>query len=182
MEKLSRFASSGDQEIQNINKHLDIFKLFKKYTDKIIEEQGTKIEVSRLLELEVAFLKFSIKTYPTNIDYVNLILESCTQILKSNMIQGSDSNAMKLLVKLLTIPLETLSLAVLNMNHYPTLMKYMKFSNRRVVALRIVKAVIKDKKPLDNPQTIDQLIDFIMPIMADEKESDKEEQYEFEEA
>lgn len=67
------------------------------------------------------------------------------------MIQGSDSNAMKLLVKLLTIPLETLSLAVLNMNHYPTLMKYMKFSNRRVVALRIVKAVIKDKKPLDNP-------------------------------
>ena len=49
---------------------------------------------------------------------------------------------MKLLVKLLSIPLESLSIAVLNMNHYPTLMKYMKFANRRTVALRIVKAVL----------------------------------------
>ena len=55
---------------------------------------------------------------------------------------------MKLLVKLLSIPLESLFIAVLNMNHYPTLMKYMKFSNRRTVALRIVKAVISDKNHL----------------------------------
>jgi vacuolar protein sorting-associated protein 35 len=50
---------------------LDIFKLFKKYTDKIIEEQGKKLEVSKLLELEVAFMNFSIKTYPSNTNYVN---------------------------------------------------------------------------------------------------------------
>lgn len=53
---------------------------------------------------------------------------------------------MKLLVKLLSIPLESLSMQVLSMTHYPTLMKYMKFSNRRTVSLRIVKAVIGDKK------------------------------------
>jgi hypothetical protein len=50
---------------------LDIFKLFKKYTDKIIEEQGKKLEVSKLLELEVAFMNFSIKTYPSNTNSVN---------------------------------------------------------------------------------------------------------------
>jgi vacuolar protein sorting-associated protein 35 len=38
MEKLSKFASSSDSEVSDINKELDIFKLFKKYTDKIIEE------------------------------------------------------------------------------------------------------------------------------------------------
>lgn len=54
-----------------LNKSLDIFKLFKKYTDKIIDEQGKNIEVSKLLELEVAFMNFSIKTYPSNIDNVN---------------------------------------------------------------------------------------------------------------
>lgn len=57
---------------------------------------------------------------------------------------------MKLLVKLLSIPLESLSIAVLNMNHYPTLMKYMKYNNRRIVAIRIVKAVINDKRPLSS--------------------------------
>jgi vacuolar protein sorting-associated protein 35 len=130
MEKLSRFANENAAATEGVEgegnakpaSDKDIFKLFKKYTDKIIEEQGKTIDVSRLLELEVAFMNFSIKTYPNNLDYVNNILESCNQILKSTPINNNDKNCMKLLVKLLTIPLESLSLAVLSMNHYPTLM------------------------------------------------------------
>ena len=132
MEKLSRFANEGaatqegtqgeGESAAKIAGDLDIFKLFKKYTDKIIEEQGKTIDVSRLLELEVAFMNFCIKTYPNNLDYVNQILESCNSILKSTTINNNDKNCMKLLVKLLTIPLESLSIAVLSMNHYPSLM------------------------------------------------------------
>jgi vacuolar protein sorting-associated protein 35 len=88
---------------------------------------------------------------------------------------------MKLLVKLLSIPLESLFIAVLDMNHYPTLMKYMKFNNRRTVALRIVKAVINDKNQLNSSKTVDQLIDFILPLLQDDKDSSPEEPYEFEE-
>jgi len=62
---------------------------------------------------------------------------------------------MKLLVKLLSIPLESLSIAVLSMNHYPTLMKYMRYSNRRTVSLRIVKAVVSDKKYLSSQKIVD---------------------------
>jgi vacuolar protein sorting-associated protein 35 len=164
MEKLSKYAAqtnqhAGDDDqaslISSINKDLDIFRLFKKYTDKIIEEQGSKIEVSKLLELEVAFMNFCIKTYPSNISYVNQILDSCNQILKSTAIQNTDNASMKLLVKLLSIPLDTLSIAVLRMHHYPTLMDYMRFSNKRTVALRICKAVIKDNKKLQSQTTVD---------------------------
>ena len=44
MEKLSKFAaqsntqSESESVLDSINKELDIFRLFKKYTDKIIEE------------------------------------------------------------------------------------------------------------------------------------------------
>jgi len=38
MEKLSKFAANADNDVMAINKDLDIFKLFKKYTDKIIDE------------------------------------------------------------------------------------------------------------------------------------------------
>lgn len=62
---------------------------------------------------------------------------------------------MKLLVKLLTIPLESLSIAVLSMNHYPTLMQYMKFANKRTVSLKIVKSVLKDNNFLKNAKIID---------------------------
>ena len=162
MEKLGKFASNNaetagveeenETEDQKAAKkmvgNLDIFKLFKKYTDKIIEEQGKTIDVSRLLELEVAFMNFSIKTYPNNLGYVNAILESCNQILKSTPLTNNDNNCMKLMVKLLTIPLESHAIAVLKMTHYPTLMQYMKFNNKRTVALKIVNSVLKDMTPL----------------------------------
>lgn len=180
MDKLARFASGGKDQPQT-REGQEIFRLFKKYTDKIIEEQGKTIQVFKLLELEVAFMNFSIKTYPKNIPYVNEILESCVTILRSTPISNTDEPSMKLLVKLLSIPLESLFIAVLDMNHYPTLMKYMKFANRRTVALRIVRAVINDKNELSSPKTVDQLIDFIMPLLQDDKDSAAEEAYEFEE-
>jgi len=97
MEKLSKYAANNKEgeeetaeqkEAQSLVGNLDIFKLFKKYTDKIIEEQGKTIDVSRLLELEVAFMNFCIKTYPSNLNYVNDILESCNSILKSTPINN----------------------------------------------------------------------------------------------
>lgn len=193
MEKLGKYASNsketdgGDQtedqkQAKKLVGNLDIFKLFKKYTDKIIEEQGKQIDVSKLLELEVAFMNFSIKTYPNNLDYVNQILESCVSILKSTPVVNSDNQCMKLIVKLLSIPLDSLSIAVLRMNHYPTLMQYMKFNHKRMVALKIVKSVLKDNRPLTQTKMVDQLIDFIMPLLQDEQDgSAKEDNYEFEE-
>jgi hypothetical protein len=86
MEKLGKFAAisaeggektAEEAAVAKLAANMDIFKLFKKYTDKIIEEQGKTMDVSRLLELEVAFMNFAIKTYPNNLDYVNQILDSC---------------------------------------------------------------------------------------------------------
>jgi hypothetical protein len=58
----------------------------------------------------------------------------------------------------------------------------MKFSNKRTVALKIVKSVLKDNKPLSVLETIDQLIEFIMPLLQDDStDESKEESYEFEE-
>jgi len=113
--------------------------------------------------------------------YVNQILDSCNQILKSTKIHNSDNASMKLLVRLLSIPLDTLSIQVLKMHHYPTLMDYMKFSNKRTVALRICKAVIKNNKKLNSQRTVEQLLDFIKPLLSDDSEGGKEEPYEFEE-
>jgi len=187
MDKLSKFAAQsshggGDESMMSmIGGNLDIFRLFKKYTDKIIEEQGRNIEVSKLLELEVAFMNFCIKTYPSNITYVNQILDSCCQILKASTITVQDNNSMKLLVRLLTIPLDTLSIQVLKMHHYPTLMDYMKFSNKRTVALKICKAVIKDNKVITSARTVEQLLEFIKPLLVDDESGGREESFEFEE-
>lgn len=89
---------------------------------------------------------------------------------------------MRLLVKLLSIPLDTLSLRILEMPQYPMLLKYMAFGSRRTVSLRIVKAVFKSKRKLDNIDLINQLLTFIEPLLRDDENgSDDVEPYEFEE-
>ena len=70
-------------------------------------------------------------------------------ILKNTPINNEDKNCMRILVKLLSIPLEKHSLAVLSMNQYPALMQYMNFANKRVVSLKIVKSVLKTQTPLN---------------------------------
>jgi vacuolar protein sorting-associated protein 35 len=89
---------------------------------------------------------------------------------------------MRILVKLLSIPLDTLSLRILEMPQYPMLLKYMAFGSRRTVSLRIVKAVFKSKRKLDNIDLVNQLLSFIEPLLRDDENGDNEvEAYEFEE-
>jgi vacuolar protein sorting-associated protein 35 len=89
---------------------------------------------------------------------------------------------MRLLVKLLSVPLETLSLRILEMPQYPMLLKYMAFNGRRTVSLRIVKAVFKSKRRLDNMEILTQLLAFVEPLLKDDEESEEEpEAYEFQE-
>ena len=165
------------------NKNVNLFALFKKYTDKIIEEQGRSIEISRLLELEVAFLEFTIKTYPDNIDYVDNILESTTYLIKSNRQDKLTKESMDLLVKVLTIPLDTLSLKVLALSQFPELMTFMAPGAQKQVAFKIVQAVIKNKTGLylDTREINDQLIGFIKPLIIADKEAEEEESYQLEE-
>ena len=88
---------------------------------------------------------------------------------------------MNLLVKLLSTPLDSLSIQVLRMQTYPQLMAYMKFNNKRQVALRICKAVIKEGHYLTSQITLDALVSFIAPLLRDDPDGGKEESYEFEE-
>lgn len=67
------------------------------------------------------------------------------------------------------------------MQTYPALMNYMKFSNKRQVALRICKAVVKEGQHLSSCTTVDQLLSFITPLLCDDEQGGKEEAYEFEE-
>jgi len=48
------------------------------------------------------------------------------------------------------MPLETMSLSILTMNEYPNLMKYLSFSNRKLVASKIVNAVVNSKRKIDD--------------------------------
>jgi len=181
MDRLSNYAGERQGDI-DILKKLDVFALFKRYIDKIISDQQGSMDVRKLLELEVAFLRFSLKCYPLNSDYVNCIYESCLLMIEKTEGLVLDPESMNNIVQLLTVPLETLSLAILSMRHYPLLMAYLPFIFRKQVAHRIVKAVITTKTALNTVESCERLLDYIQPLLLDSKDSQQpSDDYEFEE-
>lgn len=69
---------------------------------------------------------------------------------------------------MLTIPLETLSLAILSLNQYPQLMQYLSFPMRRNVANAIVAALLRSRKFIDSFEVAQQLVTFILPLLKDQ--------------
>ncbi len=181
MDRLSNFASTPNTELAAVGKEVDIFGMFKKSIDRILEEQGAIMDLKKLIELQVAFIRFSIKTYPDRLDYVNSILEAAAKIIQIQPAKNITIDCLKSLVKLLTIPLESLSLAVLGMSHFPPLMQYLNPQLKKDVAKQILAALINSRKKLDNLDIVQKLLTFINPLIEGSEEEAKDDLYEFEE-
>jgi len=183
MDRLSNYANSQSAEIAAVDKEIDIFGMFKKFIDRILDEQGAIMDLKKLIELEVAFIRFSIKSYPQRIDHVNSILESASKIIQIQPAKNLTIEVLKNIVKLLTIPLETLSLAVLNMSHFPILMQYLNPSLKKQVAKLILAALINSHTKLENADIVQKLLVFISPLVEGipGEEDFKDDLYEFEE-
>ncbi len=184
MEKLSKFVVDPNQEDNETLKAAEqIFDLLKMNIDKIIEEQSSGFDQIKLLELQVAFLKFTIKCSNNKIERVNHILTSSLNVIaNSNSVNKISNESIKLVSKLLTFPLETLSLAIFEMKQYPSLMTYLDYPNRKVLALRIIESLVNSssKEKLSSLDKINTLVDFIQPLLIDSKDSIESDPIDFE--
>ncbi|CAG9309909.1 unnamed protein product [Blepharisma stoltei] len=179
LNRLSDYA--GEAELEVVQR-IDIFGLIKAYIDKVVSDQESSLDTKKLLLLQVAFMKLSLKCYSLNTNNVNTILESCVSLIdKSTPENRIHPESLKSIVKLLSFPLETLSFAILTLNNYPKLMTYLPFSSRKQVAFKIVQSVVVSKKSLDTLETTTQLLEFVSPLLFDTSDSEEgADAYEFE--
>ena len=189
MDKLAKIVGEvNENEEENeilrefTSKDSNIFDLLKKNIDKIIKEQGDTYDNYKLLELLVAFMKFTIKCNKQNIECINHILSSSVNIVsRFSKTNGKISQeGIKLVMWLLTYPLDSLSFAIFDMNQYPLLMNYLDFSNRKTLALRIIESIMQSKKKLNSIEKIDILLEFINSLLIESSDYIENDLYEFE--
>lgn len=86
MEKLAKFVGdTGRDQTSSLQSAETIFELLKVNIDKIIDEQNTGgMDTIKLIELQVAFIKFTLKCCPDKLTTVNHILNSSVNILSKN--------------------------------------------------------------------------------------------------
>jgi len=194
MNRLADFLSNNEGG-NAVMASVDIFSLIRTHLQAILERsmepaqpngQGPGAtagppDIAAPLEVQAAFMQFTISLYPDKIHYVDIIMGSTAEILRTYFAKINDSNqklsgiGAEKVVDLLSCPLKTLSLAVLEMEHYATLVGFLNFGTRKQVAVEMCKIVTEENKPLRSVDAVNYLFNFIGPLLKDEDDTPNDE-------
>lgn len=77
------------------------------------------------MALQVALVNFASNVYPGRIDYIDHVLDAAVQQFTKTETTEVDRKYIKDVKKLLTLPLESLSLQILELNSFAALMTFL---------------------------------------------------------
>ena len=168
MNRLSAFAKQSPDSIPT---GVEMFPLFQKHCAQVIQSKDA-MPLEEILALQVALLNFASKVYPTNLGYIDTILNFTAETI-SRPVYGSkfDAKSYQIVVKLLTTPLEQQALSILQLVHYPTVVNLLPFESRKSLAVEILKAQLKSRQVLSTVEGVDKFLDYVRPLIKDESDT-----------
>ena len=190
MEKLAKFITdnSGEDATEEDKKltsaAMNVYPVLLQYFDRLQKETcmlGDNMDVLKLLDLNAAFMKFSIKC--TDIDVLSSINHILTSTLECfrQLARRLSSDGNKKLSKLLAIPLES-NHSLFEMTDFDGLILFLDYSLRKNLALKIIQSLYKDqsKEKLDSVDKIQKLLKLIRPLITDVEDALEEDYMTFE--
>ena len=190
MEKLAKFITdnSGEDASEEDKKLLQnaqsVYPILLQYFDRLQKETlvlGDNMDDLKLLDLNTAFMKFSIKCKDTDVlGNINHILTSTLGCLRQTTRRLS-TDGIKKLTRLLSAPLES-EHSIFEMTDFDGLMVFLDFINRKNLGLKIIASLYKSqsKEKLDSVEKVQKLLNFIRPLIADAEDALEEDVYTFE--
>lgn len=195
MDRLANYLAEeellDERDTNQVKKALarDSFGLFEECVQKVYNARGPKLTSKEVIRLQTALLQFSIKCYPGNMEQVSHCINTCVSALRQAnasyeampfdgsvainvpapaAVKALDDASVVELEKLLSIPLDTLALKVLELEQYSRLIGFLPWANRREVAMTMLKAVENAGSIPKNVKDIEQLFSVIEPLVRDE--------------
>lgn len=188
MNRLAKYVGglSGETEeeggITDLEKAIgdvDVFGLFRLHLAQMVDRPEAQEDVPSLLEIQLAFLSFTLKLYPEKLDHVDVILNGTVNLLLRHLGYGQDGSSQKLtgagvetVVEILAQPVQSpLGLQVLVLEHYPNVLQLLQHSARKEVALQIAQIVLDRNLILKTEEDVKRLFRFLAPLLVDDSES-----------
>jgi len=128
----------------------------------------SNLDLAEILRLQTALMTFALKCYPGRLDYVNYCLGMCASALSAATTTELDENSIVEVEELLSIPLTSLALKVLDLKHYSELLAYLPYENRKQVATILVRSTLFGDGRLDSTEKLEKLFVSITPLLKDE--------------
>jgi len=195
MDRLANGGASGGQEggqegsvVTTIPESVDAFKMFNECVSKVLE-RSVGMELAEVLRLHKALLNFALKCYPGNLAYVNHCLGQAVAVLNAKANGGGaadekptpstkaqapssalDEASVMEVESLLSIPLSTLALQVLELDEYSDILAFLPWESRRQVAIELVRAVLNTRhsETLGDLPRLEKLFAMITPLLRDD--------------
>lgn len=189
MDRLANYYADeellDEQDTNQVKKAMatDSFPMFEQCVQNVYNARGPKLTSKEVIRLQTALVNFSLKCYPGNLEQVNKCLGVCVNALHqaSNAIPAEgvvaqvptvpklDEASITELQKLLSIPLDSLALKVLELHHYSDLLACLPWENRRDVGMAMLHSIIiSGGSPPRTPQELEEFFNIVAPIFRDE--------------
>jgi hypothetical protein len=139
------------------------------------------MDILKLLDLNIAFMKFSIKCKDNDIlASINHILTSTLGCLRQ-INRRLSGDGIKRLSKLLAVPLES-EHSLFDMTDFDGLILFLDYNSRKNVGLKIIESLYKSnsKEKLDSVEKVQKLLKLIRPLIVDAEDALEEDDYTFE--
>lgn len=173
MDRLAKHVSIPGNHIPA---DVNAFKLFNDCVTSLIEGR-TNMSLSETLRLQTVLSNFALKCYPQKMEYVAHCLATCgilidktefaNQIKDENNEEKAILDATAQIELLLSTPLSSLGLRVLEIPAYSKLMSYLPWSNWKEVAAVLLRSVLAINTPLTDTKQVEELFGAITPLLRD---------------
>lgn len=177
MDRLANYAASSggaSGQVMATLVEINAFKLFNDCVTSLIMERSN-MTLPETLRLQTALTNFALKCYPGRLDYVTHALSTASALIdkadfKVESGEGEEKSEDETTVQieeLLSAPLTSLSLRVMELPAFAKLMTYLPWGNWKVVAINLLRASIAANTPLTEVEHIEQLFSMITPLLRD---------------
>lgn len=182
MNRLANFARDEPENVQGAE--IEMFPLFHRYSSQIIESKAD-MKLHDILALQVALVNFASRCYPDRLQYINHVHEfSISSIVKTGVETIEDestfSEAIPHVVALLSLPLETISLRILELDNYDRLLQTLGPVHRKRVAVAITVNAAKSPTPISTVEEAVSLFTYLSPLIVEDIKVDDQNRFEFE--
>nr|PVC51963.1 hypothetical protein MACL_00001114 [Theileria orientalis] len=182
MNRLSTFLTSNPEALPE---GVDIFLTFQKHLSKLkvtkgapvtrSDEEGGRVGVKGYLDLLASFLEFTTTLYPGVVEHVEYILNNVVELLSNVLgdvvIEGAPAQS---IVKLLTIPIKTLSLKALELSYNEKLMAFLSPEMRKKMSHDLIDSLVTTSIAMDELSSFEVFFHFVAPLFEPFKGEDSE--------
>ena len=134
---------------------------------RMIFESKQKLPSREVARIEKTLMNFSVEFYPGKLTHINSCLDGAYNALMKKS-SGFDRGTITEVCNLLSEPLDSLSLDILELDGFTKLLGLLPFPYQRHIATNLLKAICETGSTIGDPSQVDQLLQCVSTLLQED--------------